>query len=124
MGGRGRVVAFGEAPMRDVAIVDATALGCEILPADFRALKEAEAGALLLLLCEAVDDPALAAATKAARILGRRGGGEVLLVLPPLPANPGPQALAPIQRAAALTRACAPPPGGPPSPHALPRLLY
>src|SRR6266852_5472432 len=54
----GTVVAFGEAPMRDVAILDATALACEILPADFRALKEAEAGALLLLLCEAADAPA------------------------------------------------------------------
>ncbi len=103
----GTVVAFGEAPMRDVAILDATALACEILPADFRALKEAEAGALLLLLCEAADDPALAAATKAARILRRRGGGEVLLVLPPLSANPGPEALARIERAAAMTFTCA-----------------
>ncbi len=103
----GTVVAFGEAPMRDVATLDATALACQILPADFRALKQAEAGALLLLLCEAADDPALAAATKAARILRLRGGGEVLLVLPPLPANPGPQVLALIERAAAMTFACA-----------------
>jgi hypothetical protein len=103
----GTVVAMGGAPLRDVATLDATALACEIFAADFRALKQAEAGALVLLLCEAAEDPALAAATKAARILRQRGGGETLLVLPPLPADPGPLALARVERAAAMTFACA-----------------
>jgi len=103
----GTVVAFGQASMREAARLDAKALACEIFPSDFRRLKQAEAGALLFLLCEAGDDPALAAATKAARILRARGGGEALLVLSPLPANPGPQALAGIERAATLSGACA-----------------
>src|SRR5260370_14671023 len=103
----GSGVACGEAPRRDAAPLAATALASEILPADFRALKQAEAGALLLLLCEAVDDPALAAATKSARILGPRRGGELLLVLPPLPSNPGPLALARLPVAAALYPASA-----------------
>ncbi|MGZ6144084.1 MAG: hypothetical protein ACXWLM_12150, partial [Myxococcales bacterium] len=53
------------------------------------------------------DDPALAAAAKAARILRKRGGGEAILVLPPAPANPGPQALERIARAGRLCEACA-----------------
>jgi hypothetical protein len=103
----GTVVAFGPAPMKDAEQLDATALACDVLEADFRRIKQAEAGSLLVLLCDASDDRALAAAAKAARILRKRGGGEALLVLPPLPVSPGPQALARLQRAAELTEACA-----------------
>src|SRR5205814_9030010 len=49
---------------------------------------------------------------KAAAILRKRGGGETLLVLPPVEANPGPQAFARIQRAAEMTSACAVQPVG------------
>lgn len=109
----GTVVAFGAAPLRDAARLDATALSCEIFSADFRALKQAQAGSLLLLLCGEAGDPSLAAAAKAARILRRRGGGEALVVLPPAPANPGPQAMQRIERAARLCEACAVQPVGP-----------
>src|SRR5438552_5375272 len=102
----GTVVAFGAAPLRDAARLDATALSCEVLSDDFRVIKQAQGGSLLLLLCAEADDPALAAASKAARILRRRGGGEALVVLPALPVNPGPQALARLERAARLTEAC------------------
>jgi len=102
------VVAFGARPVKDAASLDKTALACDVIEADFHRIKRAEAGSLLLLLllCDASDDPALAAATKAARILRARGGGEALLVLPPRPANPGPQATERMKRAAALTSAC------------------
>ena len=103
---QGTIVAFGTAPLHDAARLDATALSCEIFSADFRQLKQAQAGSLLILLCAEADDPALAAATKAAQILRRRGGGESLLVLPPVPANPGPQAFARLERAARLSEAC------------------
>jgi len=102
----GTVVAFGAAPLRDAARLDATALSCEVLSDDFRVIKQAQGGSLLLLLCAEADDPALAAASKAARILRRRGGGEPIVVLPGLPVNPGPQALARLERAARLTEAC------------------
>src|SRR5947208_246218 len=72
----GTVVAFGAAPLRDAARLDATALSCEVLSDDFRVIKQAQGGSLLLLLCAEADDPALAAASKAARILRRRGGGK------------------------------------------------
>jgi len=101
------VVWFGREAGRQVAALDATALDCDLREADFRALKQAQPGSLALLLAEADGDPALAAAAKAARILRKRGGGEAVVVLPPAPANPGPQALARLRRAAELTSACA-----------------
>ena len=105
----GTVVAFGAAPSAAAASLDSTALACDFLFAGedlFPRIKRAHPGSLLLLLADANDDPALAAAVKAARILQRRGGGEALLVLPSIPALPGPQATARLQRAAALTGAC------------------
>jgi hypothetical protein len=106
----GTVVAFGAAPTRAAAGLDATALACEVLPggADlFARLKRTDGGALLFLLADAADDPALAAAAKAARILRKRGGGAAVLVLPSVPALPGPQARLRLERAAELTQACA-----------------
>jgi hypothetical protein len=105
----GTVVAFGAAPTAATAGLDATALACDVLAAGedlFSRIKQAPGGSLLLLLAAESDDPALAAAAKAARILQRRGGGEAVLVLPAVPATPGPQATARLQRAAALTGAC------------------
>ena len=105
----GTVVAFGPGPSTAVAGLDATALACDVLPGGedlFPRIKQARGGSLLLLLAGETDDPALAAAAKAARILQRRGGGEAVLVLPAVPAPPGPQATARLQRAAALTGAC------------------
>ena len=105
----GTVVAFGAAPTKAAAALDATALACDVLPAGddlFVRIKRAEAGALLLLLAEGTDDPALATASKAARILQRRGGGAALLVLPAVPALPGAQMRARLERAVALTGAC------------------
>ena len=105
----GTVVAFGDAPTRAAAQLDATALACELVPAGedlFPRLKRTAGGSLLVLLAEASDDPALAAATKAISILRRRGGGEALIVLPPVPAVPGPQARERLARASALTGAC------------------
>ena len=105
----GTVVAFGAAPTKDAARLDADALASAVLPAGddlFPRIKRTDGGSLLLLLAEASDDPALAAAAKAARILRRRGGGEAVVVLPALAALPGPQARARLERAAALTGAC------------------
>jgi hypothetical protein len=105
----GTVVAFGAAPTQAAAALDATALACDILPGGndlFSRIKRANGGSLLLLLAEESGDPALAAAAKAAHILHRRGGGEAVLVLPAVPALPGPQARARLDRAAALTGAC------------------
>jgi hypothetical protein len=100
------VVAFGAAPLEDAARLDATALSCDVLSADFRAIKQAEGGSLLFALLDDDSDAALAAASKALSILRQRGGGEALVVLPASEAVPGPQALARLQRAAELTRAC------------------
>jgi len=105
----GTVVAFGAAPTKAVAALDSTALASDVLPAGedlFPRLKRARGGSLLLLLAEESDDPALAAAAKGGRILRRRGGGDAILVLPAVPAVPGPQARARLDRAAALTGAC------------------
>ena len=111
----GTVVVFGAAPAQDAAQLDGTALSCEALPADFRAIKQAQGGSLLFALLDDAGDPSLAAAAKALRILRRRGGGEALLVLPALPATPGPQAISRLQRAAQLTCACAVQPVAPAS---------
>jgi|SRR5436190_7163893 hypothetical protein len=103
------VVAFGAGATRNAAQLDATALACDVLPWDddlFPRLKQAEAGSLVLLLAEANDDAALAGAEKARRILRQRGGGEAILVLPSLPAVPGPEARRKLERAARLTGAC------------------
>jgi hypothetical protein len=103
------VVAFGPASAQAAAQLDATALSCEVLgPGEdlFRRIKQAEPGSLLLLLADDAGDPALAGATKAARILRRRGGGEALVVLPSAEANPGPKARERLRRAAELTEAC------------------
>jgi hypothetical protein len=105
----GTVVAFGSGPTRAAAQLDAKACACDFLPSGedlFVRLKRAEAGSLVLLLADGSDDPALAAAAKAAGILERRGGGESVLVLPPVPALPGPQARARLERAASLTGCC------------------
>ena len=103
----GTVVWFGRGPGGQASTLDATALDCQLLEADFPALKQTRPGSLLLLLAEDDRDPALAAAAKAVRILRKRGGGEAVLVLPPAEADPGPQALARLRRAAELTGACA-----------------
>jgi hypothetical protein len=102
----GTVVAFGAAPAEDAARLDSVSLACEVLPAEFRLIKQANGGTLLFALLDDARDPALAAATKALRILKKRGGGEALVVLPPAPAIPGPQGRARLQRAAELTHAC------------------
>jgi hypothetical protein len=103
------IVAFGRTPSRAAEQLDATALASDVLlDGDdlFSRIKRAEAGSLSLLLMESTDDPALAAATKAASILRRRGGGEAAVVLPSLPARPGPRARARLERAAQETGAC------------------
>jgi len=105
----GTVVALGAAPTRAAARLDAAELGSDVLPQSedlFSRLKRTDAGSLLFLLAGAPDDPALAAATKAAAILHRCGGGPAILVLPPVPAIPGPQARGRLDRAARLTGAC------------------
>jgi hypothetical protein len=111
----GTLVAFGPAPTRAVAHLDASALACDLLPAGedlFVRIKQVEPGSLLFLLADAADDPALAAAAKAASILCKRGGGAPVLVLPPVPAIPGPQARVRLTRAAELTQLCAVQPVG------------
>jgi hypothetical protein len=103
----GTVVAFGAGPGRAAALLDATALACEVLDgSDFRRIKQAEGGSLLFLLLDGAGDPSLAAAVKAIRILRQRGGGEAIVVPPALDANPGPHALARLQRAAVLSQTC------------------
>jgi len=102
----GTVVAFGAAPVEDAARLDSVLLACDVLPAEFRLIKQANGGTLLFALLDDDQDPALAAASKALRILKKRGGGEALLVLPAAPAIPGPLARARLQRAAELTSAC------------------
>ncbi len=103
----GTVVAFGAGPRRTAALLDATALACEVLDgSDFPRIKQAEGGSLLFLLLDDTGDPSLAAAVKAIRILRKRGGGEAIVVPPALDANPGPHALARLQRAAVLSQAC------------------
>src|SRR5689334_10163739 len=80
----GTVVAFGTAPARAVARLDLQSMACDLVPfgADlFPRMKELHGGALLFLLAVSEADPALAAATKAARILRSRGGGAAVLVL-------------------------------------------
>jgi hypothetical protein len=106
----GTVVAFGAAPTRAAARLDLPSLACDLVPwgADlFPRLKRLRAGALLFLLAASEDDPALAEAAKAARILRKRGGGAGVLVLPPAPALPGPESRARLSRAATLTQCCA-----------------
>jgi hypothetical protein len=105
----GTVVALGASTAKAAARLDATAFACDVLSFDedlFARIKRAEAGALLLLLADAADDPALAAACKAVRILRNRGGGEAVVVVPPVPALPGPQARDRLNRAAQLTGSC------------------
>ncbi len=102
----GTVVAFGAAPAADAARLDAVALACTVLAGDFRLIKQADGGSLLFALLDDDRDPALAAASKALRILRKRGGGEALVVLPPAQATPGPQARSRLQRAAELMDAC------------------
>src|SRR2546422_10942305 len=67
------------------------------------------------LLADERADPALAGAAKAARILERRGGGEAVVVLPSVPALPGPRARARVERAATLSKCCVVQPVGPAS---------
>ena len=103
------VVALGAVPARAAARLDVTAYACDLLPFGedlFGRIKRAEAGSVVLLLADESGDPALAGATKAARILERRGGGEAVVVLPPVPALPGPQARARLERAASLSKCC------------------
>ena len=103
------VVPFGAVPARAAARLDATAYACDLLPFGedlFGRIKRAEAGSVVLLFADESGDPALAGATKAARILERRGGGEAVVVLPPVPALPGPQARARLERAASLSKCC------------------
>jgi len=112
------VVALGAAPARAAARFDAAACACDLLPFGedlFARIKHAEAGSMVLLLTDESDDPALAGAAKAARILERRGGGEAVVVLPSVPALPGPQARARLERAATLSRCCVVQPVGPAS---------
>ena len=104
------VVSFGRGPNQAVAGLDATTLASDLVPWSddlFARLKRAEGGSLLFLLADADDDAALAGATKAARILRRRGGGDAIVVLPPVPALPGPQARSHLERASQLTGSCA-----------------
>jgi hypothetical protein len=103
------VVAFGRHSSQAAARLDATALASDVLLCGddlFRRLKRAEAGSLLLLLVESADDPSLAGATKAARILKRRGGGDAAVVLPAIPAIPGPRARQRLERAAQQVGMC------------------
>lgn len=102
------VVALGAAPARAARSLDATALGAQVLlPGEdlFRQLKQAEAGAFVLVFADGADDAALAHARKAAQLLRQRGGGDALVVLPPLPASPGPQARDRLRSAAARLQA-------------------
>ena len=96
----GTVVAFSAAAARAAAELDPKALDCDVLAGEglFARIKQEKAGSLLFLLLDDAGDPALAAAAKAARILRRRGGGSAVLMLPALPANPGPQAMARVKR--------------------------
>jgi hypothetical protein len=97
------VVAFGRSSSLAAARLDAKALASEVLRYGddlFSRIKRAEAGSLLLLLAEGGDEPALAGAAKAASILKRRGGGEAVVVLPSLPALPGPRARHRLEHAA------------------------
>jgi hypothetical protein len=82
--------------------LDPTALSLDVLDCDFRRIKQAHAGSLLFVLCPDAHDPALAAAAKVARILRKTA----IVALPPLEADPGPQATARLERAARLTQAC------------------
>jgi hypothetical protein len=103
------VVAFAAAPAGAAAALDTTALACDLLgPGEdlFRRIKRSEAGSMLLLLAGSADEAALAAGSKAARILRKRGGGQALVVLPAVAANPGPQARGKLLRAAELCEAC------------------
>jgi len=103
------VVAFAAAPAGEAAALDTTALACDLLgPGEdlFRRIKRSEAGSILLLLAGSADEAALAAGSKAARILRKRGGGQALVVLPAVPVNPGPQARGKLLRAAELCEAC------------------
>jgi hypothetical protein len=103
------LVAFGRESAAAVAALDATALACDLLgPGDdlFPQIKRREAGSILLLLVDSPDDPALAGAAKAVSILQRRGGGEAAVVLPSVPALPGPQARERLERASRLVGAC------------------
>lgn len=104
----GTLVAFGSGSARAAAQLDLAALACELIePAErqFARIKSAQGGSLLLLLLEGAGDAELAAASKAAKILKKRGGRHAVVVLPPTPANPGPQASARLERAARLTQA-------------------
>jgi len=103
------VVALGRASSQAALKLDATPLACDLLPFDddlFRRLKRAEAGSLLILFAESAHEPALAAATKAVRILQRRGGGEAVVVLPSVPALPGPRARQRLEHAARQVGTC------------------
>src|SRR5437762_2946701 len=103
------VVAFGRKSSAAAAKLDATALASDVLfwgDDLFRSLKRAEAGSLSLLLVESGDEPALAAATKAASILRKRGGGEAVAILPAIPALPGPRARERLERAAQQAGTC------------------
>ena len=105
----GTVVALGTAPTLRAGQLDGTELACDILPFGddlFPRIKQAEAGSLLLMLAETAQDASLATAAKARHILQQRGGGEAVLVLPPIPALPGPQAREKLERAARLTECC------------------
>src|SRR2546425_5800649 len=110
------VVAFGAAPTKAAARLDAAAGACDLLPFGedlFARIKHAEAGSMVLLLADESDDPALAGASKAARILERRGGGEAVVVLASMPPLPGPHAPPRVGRAATLSRGCVGQPVGP-----------
>jgi hypothetical protein len=103
------VVALGADPARAAARLNAAAYASDLLPFGedvFVRIKRTEPGSVLLLLADGSDDPALAGAAKAARILERRGGGEAVVVLPPVPALPGPRARTRLERAASLSLCC------------------
>src|SRR5260370_38315806 len=79
------VVAFAAAPAVAAAALDTTALACDLLgPGEdlFRRIKRSEAGSMLLLLAGSADEAALAAGSKAPRLLPTRGGGQALGGLP------------------------------------------
>src|SRR5260370_28177832 len=89
------VVAFAAAPAGAAATLDTTALACDLLgPGEdlFRRIKRTEAGSMLLLLAGSADEAALAAGSKAPRILRQRGGGQAPVVLPALAGHPRPPA--------------------------------
>ncbi len=103
------VVALGRSSSQALTHLDTTALSCDVLPYGddlFRRVKHAEAGSLLLLLAENGHEPALAAAVKAASILKQRGGGEAAVVLPSIPALPGPRTRQQLEHAAQQIGAC------------------